>query len=193
MAYTVSVKAQVDELVKGLADIHLVHVPKAYVSTMSRLSRRVTTETIKQVASQINVNQKVLRRRVFIKHATPKNMETKMSFYARPIPGIEINFDSNNLGHRVAGRQYLRSFLGRSSLNRKFHLFQRNAAADRKNRLPDRTPGKRYPINVIRVFFRDKAEPVFQAAADTVMQRDFDKEFATQLNARIKGLVKARR
>jgi hypothetical protein len=160
---------------------------------MARLSRRVITETVKEVAGVVNVNQKVIRRRVFIKHATPVNMETKMSLYARAIPAIETNFDSNNLGHRVAGRQYLRSFLGRSILNKKFHLFQRLATADRRYRKPRTIPGKRYPIDVIRVHFRDKAVPVFEAAADRVMTRDFDKEFAAQLDARIKGHVKARR
>jgi hypothetical protein len=193
MTYRVSVRAQVDSLVRGLEDIHKVHVPKAYVSTMARLSRRVITETVKEVAREVNVNQKVVRRRVFIKHATPVNMETKMSFYARAIPAIETNFDSNNLGHRVAGRQYLRTFLGRSILNKKYHLFQRLSTADRKYRLPKRTKGRSYPIDVVRIYFRDKAKPVFEAAAERVMARDFDKEFETQLNARIKGIVKARR
>lgn len=171
-----AIDASIKSLERKLDKIGRVETDRAYSSAVNKISTRVRSQVTKAVAGDVNLTQKVVRRKIFIRRSRARTGKAAIYFYTRPINAISTNYRITRKGYKVAGRVYPRTFFARGK-GPTHQIFQRQGIA-------------RYPIEPVKIEIQDSVNRFAVPITDRLMKTDFPDILKREFNARIRGYIK---
>lgn len=180
-----SLDKQTARLVKKLDKIAKIETARAHASAINKLTKQVKTAVASEVAKEIRIPVRSVKRRIYVKRATASNGIAKVYLYARPVPGVDARATRTNKGWKVAGEFRPRSFLAKMPTQSRHHIFQRDG------RGPVLRPDgkRREKFDMVRVPIAEPVKRIGMAVISLKMKRDYPKILKHELNARLKGYV----
>lgn len=170
---------------RKMASLVKVEVPRAYASATNKVMGKIKTQIVAESSRALSVKAGLVRKRVFVKRATARNLRGALTVYHSDIPGIAVKPDLkqsrryNARGRRASnkikiGNQTFRpafvNLYGKPS-NRKLHVIYRTTKA-------------RYPIKLAMVPLRDDVERRAFPIAQRLMGSEFQRIVYSELKYR---------
>ena len=164
---TDSLDRDVQKLAKKLGAISKSAIPKADAAALKKTAARIKTQVVKDVSSEVQVQQKHIRKRLYTKIKVTKYFRRgRITAYRRNIPaislGVATSFVKSVRGQRLIsqasrdskGRFTRRKFAGNTSIKvgrNTYHDAFINQVKSGSWQIMRRKTAKRYPVEVIAV------------------------------------------
>ena len=191
---SLDIDKQLINAINNLSSISNRMIPKASAMAINRVATRAIGRSVKAVAKDVGIKQKVVRNRVSVtKRATEKEpfFKAKVRQYgvsARHFPSAVRQVKQNARRYKSAlNRQSKRKRPSKNPIG-KFSTIRVNGYIDHNvfmQKLPNgfvhivqRMGDERLPINVIRYPIKDKVEENFTKISTEVVQSDMRKELS---------------
>ncbi|SEQ49142.1 Prophage minor tail protein Z (GPZ) [Amphritea atlantica] len=172
---------QIDQLKRKLSAYKTIEVPRAASSALNKTIKASETRTVRGVAKAINVPQKYVRKRIYIKRSTARTLQSRLRSYYRGISVIDLNAKDTGKGGwsqrkgkgvKTSGkRQYSNAFIARGT-NNQLHVFQRTGTA-------------RLPVDVVRIEIQQHVDVIAPKAAEREMRQGFERRLIHDLKWRL--------
>ncbi len=156
----------IKKLARKLSDISKSAIPKADAAALKKTAARIKTRVVKDVASETQVQQKHIRKRVYSRVKITKDFrQGTLTAYRRDIPAISLGVATSLVksvrGQRMIsqsgrdrkGRFTKRQFAGNTSIKVGKNTYQ-NAFINQARgswQIMRRLTSKAYPIEIIKV------------------------------------------
>lgn len=172
---TSELDASIKRLEKKLSKIAKVETDRAYSAAANKIATRVKSRVAKAVASDVNLTQKVVKRKIFIRRSRAATGRAAITFYTRPVNAVSTNYSITRKGYKVAGRVYPRTFFakGKSSTHQ---IYQRKGQA-------------RYPIDPVKIPISEAVNRHAVPLTARLMKTDFPDLLKHELGVRIRGVI----
>jgi len=166
-------------------------MPRATASALNKTAALARTRTIRGVSKQAGIQQKLIRKRVYVRKAKPKEQRASVRAYIRGVSLIRMKpRDSGRGGWRTrrgdgvkarGGHHYSDAFIAKSP---KGHLqvFERNLKVSRRN-------GRKYHhVDVVRVPISREVEAIAPRVVGRLMRNRFPGLLQHEMDWRLKKL-----
>lgn len=186
----INFQAQLDKLSGRMKDLASRQILLANADALNRAVSAAKTATVDDAYRALNLRKKDLMPRVHLKKASIQRQVATLTIYRKPIAAINLALSFQKRGIKVAKQLHLRTFIAKSRLNGKVHVFQRKENANRRFILPRTDQGKRYPIDSIKVHVYSELTRTAGKHRDNHMATTYPARLDQQLGWRLKALVK---
>jgi len=196
---------EVARLDAALAGIARQDVPRGVASALNKTGGVVKTRTIRGVAKKERIQQKLIRRQVYVKRATAKRQVATVRAYTRGINMIHLKPRDSGRGgwskrrgkgvRARGGHHFPEAFIAKGK-NGKPQVFERTgkitrrqktAAGFRRHGAGAAGGGAKYHhVDVIRLPIRRAIESIAPVAAAREMKSNFEKRLAHEIDWRLK-------
>lgn len=151
-----------------------VEMRKASNSALNKTAARIKSRLVKQVATETKLQQKHIRKRVFIKKSSFKTLFARITAYRRDMPLISTgNARQNKKGVRAAKQQHSSAFI--NNVNGRAHVLRRKSKA-------------RYPLELLKIAVVKIVDKFTRPIAQKIMKEDYPKLLRQEVEYRIKKL-----
>jgi Prophage minor tail protein Z (GPZ) len=170
-------------------------VSKSSARAINRVSDISKSRTTKEIAAKLNVKQKLVRRRLYIKRANSRKLQSLITFYVNDIPVISLGEKSARGSNNIITGKVLSKRTGRrrSQLpgvkigGRFFHnAFINTVRSSGKPHILRRKGKPRTPIEVVTLPLRKASAGVLirnvNKAVEQHLSNEFEKDFNHRLN-----------
>ncbi|MGO2307035.1 MAG: phage tail protein [Providencia sp.] len=175
-----------DEAIRNLGIIVDKVTPVATAQAINRIAARAISRSVKQVSKEVNIQQKIIRKRVRFKKASSKSgtPKAKVTVNRGNLPAIVLGTARLQLSRsRGAERRHgsvlkVGKFTFRGAFiqqinNGKWHVMQRVGKS-------------RYPIEVVKIPLAKPLTEAFEEHAIKVREEDMSKEMRYALNNQLR-------
>lgn len=186
----ISFQAQLDRMTGRLKDLANRQIFLANADALNKAVSATKTATVYDAYKALNLRKKDVMPRVHLKKASIQRQVATLTVYRKPISAINLAVSFQKGGVKVAKKTHKRAFIAISGLNSKLHVFQRRESANRRFTLPRRDPGKRYPIDSIKVHVYGELTKTAEKHRGHHMATTYPKRLDQQIGWRLKEFVK---
>lgn len=182
-----SLDSDIANVKRRLEGLSKVEVPRAYASAVNKVMAKIKTQIVKEVAPELGVAAKLVRKRVFVKKATANKLRGVVTVYTSNIPGIAVkpNLKRSTRNNARGRRASNKIKIGKQTFRPAFvNFFGKGSGADRKLHVLYRTSADRYPIKIAMVPLKAEVEKRAAPIAQRLMESDFKRLVITDLKFR---------
>lgn len=171
--------ANVKRKLEGLANIE---VPRAYASATNKIMGKIKTQIVAESSRALSVKAGLVRKRVFVKRASARNLRGALTVYHSDIPGIAVKPDlKQSRRYNARGRMASNKIkIGNQTFTPAFVNLYGNQS-NRKLHVLYRTTKKRYPIKLAMVPLKADVEKRALPIAQRLMGNEFQKIVFSEL------------
>lgn len=178
-----SLDADIANAKRKLEGLSRVEVPRAYASAVNKVMAKIKTQIVKEVAPELGVAAKLVRKRVFVKKATANKLRGVVTVYTSNIPGIAVKPNLkqsaryNARGRRasnkikIGNQTFSPAFVNKYGKKKELHVLYR-------------TSKERYPIKMAMVPLRAAVEKRALPIAQRLMGAEFERLVLADLKYR---------
>ncbi|BDH46391.1 hypothetical protein TUM12370_24350 [Salmonella enterica subsp. enterica serovar Choleraesuis] len=177
-----------DEIIENLNTISKKAVPRASAQAVNRVAGRAVSRSVRIVAKDTGIPNKLVRGRAKLKRASPKKPLATIRVNRGNLPAIKLGIASVRLSRRKRDKNGIRSVLRIGKFrfpgafiqqlkNGRWHVMQRTAKA-------------RYPIEVVKIPMATPLTDAFSAEVPKLLSSDMPKELRAALKNQLRILVK---
>ena len=175
-------------LMRTLGKISDVAAPKAFSSALNKTGAKIRTAVIKEVSKDIDVPQKVIKKKAYFNKARANKLEGKLNMYRRSISAASIGKvrkmgrGVRGTGVQIRGHKYSGAFLA----------VGRAGKIDRQGRLLifKRKTRNRLPLEVKRIEIKKEVASAMKKHVQRLMMSDFPRILDHELKWEIMKHVK---
>lgn len=196
-----TLQRDIAKLSKKLGNISKTAIPKADAVALNQTANRIKTQVIKTVASENQIQQKYIRKRVYSRIRISKDYrQGTITAYRRDVPAISLGIATSMVkkakGRRlisaatrnVKGRFTKREFAGNTSIKVGRNTYQ-NAFVNQARgswQIMRRLGKKAYPIEVIKVKISDSVDRSLPQFSRNMMKNAYPSLLQYELQRRLK-------
>lgn len=170
----------VRKLARKLSDISQTAVPKADYAALRKTSSRIKTRVVKDVAGDVKVPQKHIRKRLYTKVKVTRDYRRgRITGYRRDIPVISLGIVQTAMNRRtgantlkIGGKSYPGAFINRIRSSGQWQVMKRKGS-------------KRYPIEVLTVKIAPSVDRHLPRRSREIMQGQYPKLLKHELTYRL--------
>lgn len=170
-------------------DLGRKHMPRATASALNKTAALARTRVIRGVSKEAAVQQKLIRDRVYVRKASPKDQRASVRVYIRGVSLIRMKARDTGRGgwskrrgdgvKAPGGHHYPDSFIAKAP-NGKLQVFERNLKVSQRN-------GRKYHhVDVIRVPIKREVEAITPRVVQRLMRNRFPDLLNNELDWRLK-------
>lgn len=177
---------QITEMVRKLNEIRATEVPQAFATGLNKAGTQASTQIVRGIAADLALQQKLIRKRVYLKRATRNRLEARIRSFYRGINLIDLKpRDTGKYKKGVRGR------VGSGVRARGGHHYYGGwiAKSPRGQRLAFERGFKRggkTPIDVLRIPIKAEVDRIAPRATRQVIDAKLPQLIAHELQFRIR-------
>ena len=198
---TDSLDRDIKKLARKLSDISKSAIPKADAAALKKTAARIKTRVVKDVASETQIQQKHIRKRVYSRVKITKDFrQGTITAYRRDIPAISLGVATSLIksvkGQRLIsqsnrdrkGRFTKREFAGNTSIKvgRRTYNDAFINLVNGKWQIMRRKTAKRYPVEVITVKIAPAVDRFLPSRSREIMKAKYPDLLKHELEWRLK-------
>ena len=196
-----TLQRDIAKLSRKLGNISKTAIPKADAVALNQTANRIKTQVIKTVASENQIQQKYIRKRVYSRIRISKDYrQGTITAYRRDVPAISLGIATSMVkkakgrrlisaaGRNVKGRFTKREFAGNTAIKVGRNTYQ-NAFVNRARgswQIMRRLGKKAYPIEVIKVKISDSVDRCLPQFSRNMMKNAYPSLLQYELQRRLK-------
>lgn len=165
-----------------------VELPRANSRALNDSTNRVRTRTVRGISRETGLKSKTIRKRFYIRRASPKKQKARITVYTRDVSAIsqftparlkklQDGKGTNRRGVRVAGRQEDGAFVATGNAGNR-QVFRRRTA-------------RRLPLESIKYPIQKEATRITRRVAVRVMKTQYPKILKRELVFRLNKVANA--
>ena len=174
-----------------MRDISRKVLPRSAASALNKTASLSRTRIIRGVSKQLSIQQKIIRKRIYVRRATPRRQVASVAAYVRGLSAIRLKpRDTGRGGWSMrkgkgvkarGGHHFPNAFIakGRNAQN---HVFERTGKVSKRD-------GKNYHhVDVVRIAIDKTLEDVAPRTVRRLMNSRFDGLLQHEINHRLTRL-----
>lgn len=170
--------ADLKVLAQKLHKMASIEGPRAVSSALNKTGALIQTQVVKDVSKDSKIQQKIIRKKAFIRKSTAKKQRTTISMYRTGVPLISLATGKNAIQEPAHGFISVKGFfVERGFINKVKRTGQRQVF--------QRAGRKRYPISVVRVNIQRIVDVSMPKRVSQKMNTDFPRLLRRDLEYRI--------
>lgn len=167
-------------LARKLSDISQNAVTKADYAALKKTAARIKTQAVREVAAEVNIPQKHIRKRMFIRVKINRNhRQGRITGYRRDIPLIRLGTAQVALNQggggkilKIGSKSYPGAFVNRIRKTGDWQVMQRIGK-------------KRYPVKVLKIDIARAVDRSLPRKSRQLMSSEYPKLLKHELNYRL--------
>ncbi|GAA0328200.1 phage tail protein [Morganella psychrotolerans] len=180
------------QAINNLNSISFTAVPVATAQAVNRVAARVVSRSIKRVAGETRLQQKLIRQRVRLRRAGSKQSipNARLLINRGNLPAIAVGSAKVQLSRKRHSRKGRGSVLKIGRFTFKDAFIQQ--LSNGRWHVLQRTGHGRYPLEVVKISLVTPLTRAFTAETETLLQSDMPKELVWALKNQLRLYIKRR-
>ena len=159
-------------------------------SALNKTADRIKSRVVKAVSTEENIQQKHIRKRVYISKSNPKKMRARVTAYQGDIPVISLGAKELKRGKGVSApkRRYPNAFIADGSKGYGKYQGKGRYGSTKlaRGHVLVRTSKSRYPLEVVKVEIRDSVKKHSPQIARKQMNDEYPRIAKHEIDYRLK-------